>query len=405
MSQLCVYLPPYSSDYSGVCSSLFDLNGMVVIHDASCCSRNYISFDEPRWFGNKRSIFCSGLREIDAVLGDDDKFIIKVLTACESMKPEFIALLGSPVPMIIGTDMDGVAREVEEKTGIPVFGFHTTGFRYYNSGAGAAMLKLAAYYSQRSTQQISCGVNILGLTTLDFSDNSNAADIRNLFEENDFKVTCNFMIGCSLPDIQRSAQAEVNVVVAQSGMPLAAFMEKEWGIPYVAATPLGNTGSEAVIRAVQQVRADRKSLVLHAEDLYDGEVLILGEQLIANSLRNALAQSYGVKGVTVGCLFGMDKTLAQDFDLDIKDERHIRDLLASGRYSKLVADPLLKVLIKGRNIAFFSMPHVAVSSKLYWHRYRTFIGAEMEAFLAQIADASKEYLSNDFLEDNLLNTR
>lgn len=386
MSQLCVYLPPFSSDYSGVCSSLFDLNGMVVIHDASCCSRNYVSFDEPRWFGNKRPIFCSGLREIDAILGDDDKFINKVLAAFESMKPEFIALLGSPVPMIIGTDMDGVAREIEEKTGLPVFGFNTTGFRYYNAGVAEAMLKLARHYGQKSMRQSSSGINILGLTTLDFSDNSNAADIRNLFEENDFKVICSYMVGCSLPDIRCSAQAGVNVVVAQSGMPVAAYMEKEWGIPYVAATPLGNTGGEAVLRAVQQAFTDRKSRILHASGLHDGEVLILGEQLIANSLRNALAQNYGVKGVTVGCLFGMDKALAQDFDLDIKDERHIRDLIACGRYSKLVADPLLEVLIKSNAIAFFPLPHIAVSSKLYWHRCRTFIGAEMEAFIAQIAE-------------------
>ena len=61
MSQLCFYLPPFSSDYAGACSSLFDLGGMVVIHDGACCSRNYVGFDEPRWFGNKRPIFCSGL--------------------------------------------------------------------------------------------------------------------------------------------------------------------------------------------------------------------------------------------------------------------------------------------------------------------------------------------------------
>ncbi|MDD4591087.1 MAG: nitrogenase component 1 [Parabacteroides sp.] len=385
MSQLCVYLPPFSSDYSGVCTCLFDLNGMVVIHDASCCCANYVSYDEPRWFGNKRPIYCSALREIDAILGDDEKFIRKVVTACESMKPEFIAVLGSPVPTIIGSDMNGIAQEIEGKTGVPTFGFSTTGFRYYNRGVAEAMVKFVQYYGGEKRQQKPSGVNILGLTVLDFSDNSNAADIRNLFEENGFEVICSFMMGCSLMDIQRSTQAEVNIVVSQSGMALANFMEKEWGIPYVAVTPLGNAGSEAVVRAVRQAREDRKSRVLHCEGLHDGEVLLLGEQMIANSLRNSLAQSYGVKGVTVGCLFGMDKALAQDFDIDIRDERHIRDLITSGKFSKLVADPLMKVLLKDRDISFFPLPHVAVSSKLYWHRYKTFIGDKMEAFIAQIA--------------------
>jgi hypothetical protein len=50
-----------------------------------------------------------------------------------------------------------------------------------------------------------------------------------------------------------------------------------WGIPYVAVTPLGNMGSEAVVRAVRQACEDRKSRVLHGEGLHDGEVLLLGE--------------------------------------------------------------------------------------------------------------------------------
>ena len=149
MSQLCFYLPPFSSDYAGACSSLFDLGGMVVIHDGACCSRNHVGFDEPRWFGNKRPIFCSGLREVDAVMGADDKLIQKIQTMLQTMEPPaFIAILGSPVPTVIGADLKGIAMELEDLTGIPSFGLDTTGLRYYNRGIDLAASALVERYTQ-----------------------------------------------------------------------------------------------------------------------------------------------------------------------------------------------------------------------------------------------------------------
>ena len=35
MSKLCIDLPPLAPDYSGAASALFDLGGIVVMHDAS----------------------------------------------------------------------------------------------------------------------------------------------------------------------------------------------------------------------------------------------------------------------------------------------------------------------------------------------------------------------------------
>ena len=112
MAKLCMTLPPFSPDYSGVCSTLFPWDTLTVIHDASGCTGNYTGYDEPRWFHSRAPIYCSGLREIDAILGDDEKLIQKVLYALEDVKPEMIALVGSPVPMVIGTDMEGIAAEI-----------------------------------------------------------------------------------------------------------------------------------------------------------------------------------------------------------------------------------------------------------------------------------------------------
>lgn len=56
---------------------------------------------------------------MDAVLGNDEKFIDATLKAAEDLNPSIIAYLGSPVPTVIGTDLKGMAAETENISGIP----------------------------------------------------------------------------------------------------------------------------------------------------------------------------------------------------------------------------------------------------------------------------------------------
>ena len=71
MSRLNVFMYPISPDYSGAAAALFDLGGITVMHDASGCTGNYTGYDEPRWLGSRSATYCSGLRRMDAVLGNE----------------------------------------------------------------------------------------------------------------------------------------------------------------------------------------------------------------------------------------------------------------------------------------------------------------------------------------------
>lgn len=137
-------LSTYSADNFGVCSALYELGGLVVMHDASGCNSTYNTHDEPRWYNMDSLVFISGLTEKNAIFGNDDKLISDLVTAAHEFHPRFIAVCGGPLPHIIGTDFRAVAKEVERQCGIPTFGFQTNGMDSYISGAGQALEALVS---------------------------------------------------------------------------------------------------------------------------------------------------------------------------------------------------------------------------------------------------------------------
>jgi len=266
MGKLCMTLPPFSPDYSGVCSALFPFDTITVIHDASGCTGNYTGYDEPRWFRSRSPIYCSGLREIDAILGDDEKLIQKILFALEEIEPEMIALVGSPVPMVIGTDMEGIAAEIESRTGIMSVGFATTGLKYYPQGVEQVYKKVVKRILEESEDRngenvevlrFSEGdtdgqsgngcdtvgpkyrVNILGATPLDFGNSKTMDDLQAFLVENGFEINSALWENVTKEEIASLKYADCNIVVSTAGIELAEYMKKKFGIPYVTGMPFG----------------------------------------------------------------------------------------------------------------------------------------------------------------------
>ena len=143
MRQSYRIIPVYTADVSGVCSALYELGGMTVMHDPSGCNSTYNTHDEIRWYDQDSLIYISGLTETDAIMGNDQKFIDDIADAAGELQPAFIALAGSPIPYMNGTDFPAIARVIENKTGIPTFSVPTNGMHDYVYGAGIALEEIA----------------------------------------------------------------------------------------------------------------------------------------------------------------------------------------------------------------------------------------------------------------------
>ncbi|MBQ7942476.1 MAG: oxidoreductase [Lachnospiraceae bacterium] len=382
MENLWITLPALAPDYSGVCSAMFDLGGICVIHDASGCTGNYTGYDEPRWYGSSSKIFCSAIREIDAVLGRDDKLIDNIIKAGEELHPTMYTVIGSPVPMVIGSDMKGIAHEVESRTGLPAFGFDTNGLGLYNKGIAMAMTELIKRFTKNQPEKITRGINILGSNAIDFSANENAQDLVKRLEDWDFQVIGKLMMGASIEQIENLAKAQVNLVVTESGMAAAKLLKRKYNIPYVVGMPFGD--SEDVREMLEAALLDGEDRVLK-DASQDGEILIVGEQVLCNSIRRAILSQRPESKITVGSMFGLDKTIAAEGDKNITSEEKLIELIDSGNYTTLVGDPLFEdLLAEDSSIKLVTLPHVALSSKLYWDKMPRLLTEEMDAFLEEI---------------------
>ena len=395
MKQTARIISTYSADVMGVCSALYELGGMVIMHDASGCNSTYTTHDEPRWFDMDSMIYISGLSEMEAIMGDDDKLISDICETASELHPEFIAIAGTPIPAMTGFDYEAVAEVIESRTGIPCFGFPTTGMNTYIHGASMAFEGIAKRYSAvpdpawiaERLRESDTGeengpfrVNILGLTPLDFSVNGQAESIARWLEDRGFEVTSKWAMGSSLEEISRSGEADVNLIVSASGLGAGRVLYRKHAIPGVIGLPIGPKQSgyieDALNRAASEYRAFRHNIPvneragltrvrIHPNDLdpvvKDEVVAVIGEGIMSFSLANAIRFETGRK-TKVLCATECPEGILRDWDVMTPDEDDIIPEL-EGVYA-VIADPMYKPVCPD-TAKFIPLPAESFSGRLY----------------------------------------
>ncbi len=381
-------LSTYSADNFGVCSALYELGGLVVMHDASGCNSTYNTHDEPRWYNMDSLVFISGLTEKNAIFGNDDKLISDLVTAAHEFHPRFIAVCGGPLPHIIGTDFRAVAKAVERQCGIPTFGFQTNGMDSYISGAGQALEALVSMMPERKddTNTGSAKVNILGVTPLDFSMNGSVEELRKLLERKGFKVGSTWAMGDDLDHLLKSADASVNLVVSAVGLRAAAAMEKRFGIPYVIGLPEGKKVTERIVDELRRKAVSDREHIEYAaesqspEQCQNADILIIGEPVQSLAIRETLSVSFGTEHTRIiSPMHGLPKEIISLGCEKVELEDELREACASAKH--VIADPLYARLLPNERDKFIFLPHVAYSGRYYENEVPILIGERLDRWI------------------------
>ena len=359
MRQAYQIIPVYTADVSGVCSALYELGGMVVMHDPSGCNSTYNTHDEIRWYDQDSLIYITGLTEIDAILGNDKKFIRDIEEAAEQLKPKFIALAGSPIPYMNGTDFPALAQIIEEDTGIPTFAVPTNGMHDYVRGAGMALEAVAEKLvpDKEDSEIYPHTVNLLGVTPLDFGPQCCVDILKENIEKCGWKVFSTWAMGDNLENLARAGQAEVNLVVSSTGLRAARKLKERFGTPYVTGTPLWGL-EEKISESL-----DKKEGIPYLENRLEGEpeIMIIGEPVTMGSLAAAIEQKYHCP-VRVLCPLEETEEILGENDRTVCGEEEIQKALQTAKI--IIADPLYHPVCPP-NAKFYKLPHIAFSGRIY----------------------------------------
>lgn len=361
MKQTARIISTYSADVFGVCSALFELGGMVVMHDASGCNSTYTTHDEPRWYDMDSMVYISGLSEMEAIMGDDEKLIEDIVNAANELHPRFIAVAGTPIPTMTGFDYDSIAMMIEQETGIPAFGFKTTGMNTYVHGASMALEAYARRFVDRdAVKTADVSVNILGLTPLDFTVNGSDESIADYLEKNGYWVISKWAMGSTPEELERAGEAHVNLVVSATGIGAAKALKEMFGTPYVMGVPYGKTYSEKICQALGNAMITGENQVVHHE--IDGEeIVVIGEGVTSLSLAHAIELATG-RGAKVLCTTECEEKILRSKDRMTRDEEEIEEAFAGAKV--MIADPLFKPICP-RGIRFVGLPEEAFSGRIY----------------------------------------
>ena len=353
-------LTPFAPDQSGAVSVFYELGGITVICDAGGCTGNICGFDEPRWFKERSAVFSAGLRDMDAILGRDEMLVKKLADTAAFMRengeedaPGFAAIIGTPVPAVIGTDLRALERMVKKRTGLPCIGIACSGMEFYDKGAQEAYLALLNKFAARSGPKGDAAgacTGILGAQYMDLSGIAEPEQLRKEVEESTGYKAVVFGTGKDgIEAFSDLSGIRENLVVTVSGYEAARRLKKEYGIPFRCGNPL----AERVLRGIcpKEAASGKRILVIH-------------EQITAGACRRALMEM-GASKVDTASWFMMKKELMEEGDVRLREETDPGRIVSAGGYDLVIADPAMFPLMRDRfDGALIPLPHFAVSGSL-----------------------------------------
>ena len=281
---------------------------------------------------------------MDAILGRDDKLVAKLADAVTKLDAKFAAIIGTPVPAVIGTDYHALKRMTEKKVDLPILTVDTDGMALYDEGEEKAWMELFLTFAGEKQEVIEKRIGILGMTPQDVSDLHAADRIRERFSKEGKTAVC-YGMGNGLDDVKAVSNVEKNIVVSPAAIKAAQYLERTYGTPYELGYPL-----------VDELVCDM--------DHHGKKVLIVQQQVIGSAIREEILKEAPDAQITVASWFMMKPELRQDTDLHLRDEDDYISLVEKEEYDVIYADPCMKRMTSKFEGTFVDTIHFAVSGHL-----------------------------------------
>lgn len=358
MKRLWKEVPPCMSDIMGFQAVLNHTEGVGIVDDSSHYKplqhekkgdyqrgEHHDGEEKPNGLFKKGKLF-SGVRivsseieEADAISGTAKKVREAADLAMKQFHGRFALLTTAPCAAMIGTELEEIAEQITEQYGIPAAAVKLDGQRDYLYGISCTLEAMGKLLLE-GQKTIPHTVNLLGISTVDWTT-AMAQAAESWVNQSGFQVLSRWGADETLENLQKAPAASINLVVSVAGLRLARWMEQEFGIPYVAGIPFGASNCRKLKKAL-----DLEPVEWEVSFREEEEILILGEQVSANAIRQELL-AQGAGNVCVCGFYEMDKSLMQPGDQKMVSEEELAQKLCAPGIRVVFGDPDYRLACAG----------------------------------------------------------
>ena len=362
-------VPPITSDYSGACSVLYGENILKILISPNGC-KTPVAYDEIRNIDYSLQ-YCTSLNELEIVTGEIKglKESIKEIIN-QNQKIEFIAIISTVVPQIIGMDLESIVENIEETLDIPCVFINTNGFENYYSGISLTLKSLANKFMFEN-KKIKNTVNIIGYSPLTFGKIEKLEELFSLIKSLDLNILTVFSDNLSLEKIKNSTSAELNLVLSYEGLALAKYMEKEFSIPYVIINVVSKYGIENTENILKRFfyKIDNSFEKLEKRDkLDDRKVMIIASPFMAINIAASLRKDFSLTNILALSLIKESRKFKKieylKFLNIVNTEEDLKEKIKEYKPDILISDPVYKNLVNEK-VTFIPLLHYGYSTRLY----------------------------------------
>ena len=254
---------PTPSDRMGIIWSLLAVQGAIVLEYGPAGTTHYsMGLYGGLGLRFQNRMFTTHMSEDDVVMGDVTRLEDAIVELDESYAPKVIFVVASSVTAVIGTDIKGVCRYMQNEVKAKLVAFEQGGFRGDYSIGLAETYKLLV--RKKDVAQEAGVYNIIGASAWRYRMASDIWEVKSLLDEA-LGLSCNACLCCdtSVEELEDMGLAQVNIVLGNEGLAAAKYLQEKFGTPYVYAVPYGYNGTLSFLAQVgEAVGREPDSMVL-----------------------------------------------------------------------------------------------------------------------------------------------
>ena len=257
---------PTPLDRMGIIWSLLAVQGAIVLEYGPAGTTHYsmgLYGGLGLCFQNR--MFTTHMSEDDVVMGDVTRLENAIVELDKSYAPKVIFVVASSVTAVIGTDIKGVCRYMQNEVKAKLVAFEQGGFRGdYSIGLAETYKLLVRNLPKKDVAQEAGVYNIIGASAWRYRMASDIWEVKSLLDEA-LGLSCNACLCCdtSVEELEDMGLAQVNIVLGNEGLAAAKYLQEKFGTPYVYAVPYGYNGTLSFLAQVgEAVGREPDSMVL-----------------------------------------------------------------------------------------------------------------------------------------------